>query len=260
MTIDENKDYLEDIKFGWKPDNIDYRDIVKVSRIAEEDLPTLVDLRSQCPEVYDQKDIGSCTANAINGVFQFNLIKQSDENFIPSRLFLYYNERKIEGCINEDSGAMIRTGMKSVNKDGVCHETTWPYITTKFKNKPTIRAYNEAKGHQSITYSRVPQTLVDLKSCLAEGFPFVFGFQVFSSMMTKEVAKTGMVPMPNRNDKPQGGHAVMAVGYNDLENVFIVRNSWGSEWGNSGYFFLPYEYFTDSNLSSDFWTIKLVEG
>jgi C1A family cysteine protease len=260
MTINENKEYVEGIKFGWKPDNEDHRDYFRVVGIIEEELPKEVDRTTECPEIYDQRSLGSCTANAINGLFQFNLIKHGFESFIPSRLFLYFNERRDEGCIAEDSGAMIRTGMKSINKDGVCHETTWPYVESKFKNKPTIKAYIEAKGHQSISYSRVPQTLIDMKSCLAEGFPFVFGFQVFNSMMTKQVATTGKVPMPDPQDVPQGGHAVMAVGYSDSKGCFIVRNSWGYNWGIGGYFYLPYEYLTNKELSSDFWTIKLVEG
>ena len=177
----------------------------------------------------------------------------------PSRLFIYYNERDIEGTVNEDSGAMIRDGIKSVVKQGVCKETTWPYVIARFTKKPAKTCYTEAMNHQVVSYQRVTQTLNQMKGCLASGYPFVFGFSVYESFESNTVAKTGKVPMPKSGEAMLGGHAVAAVGYNDADQRFIVRNSWGSKWGKKGYCFMPYAYLTDPDLAADFWTIRMVE-
>jgi C1A family cysteine protease len=182
----------------------------------------------------------------------------------PSRLFIYYNERVMEGTVESDSGAMIRDGMKSVGKQGVCREEKWPYDIKKFRDKPTAACYTEAKKHQAILYRRVSQNLLQMKGCLADGFPFVFGFTVYESFVSDEVARTGTVPMPGLNEtgpygEPPSGHAVMAVGYDDASRRFLVRNSWGTGWGMQGYFTMPYEYLTQASLATDFWTIRVVE-
>jgi C1A family cysteine protease len=222
-------------------------------------LPSNVDLRGGCPPVYDQGDLGSCTANAIAGALQFNQIKEKlADVFAPSRLFIYYNERVIENTVNEDSGAMIRDGIKSVSKDGAPHEALWPYDISKFKNKPGAAAYKDAAKHKAILYQRLAQTIDQLKGCLASGFPFVFGFAVYESFESQAVAKNGRVPMPKKKEKQLGGHAVLAVGYDEPSKRFIVRNSWGDKWGLAGYFTIPYGYLTDENLADDFWTIKQV--
>jgi C1A family cysteine protease len=247
------------IKFGWKRDLPDHRDF-KFKVTAPVTLPPMVDLRAQCPPVYDQGELGSCTANALGGAYQFEDMKQGHPNFIPSRLFIYYNERVMEGTINEDSGAMIRDGVKSMVDKGVCPETMWPYITSKFTNKPCPQCYTAALDNQVLQYLRItPHNLSDVKQCLALGYPFAFGFTVYESMMSAEVAKTGIVPMPKLTESVLGGHAVMAVGYDDSKNALIVRNSWGTSWGLNGYFYLPYGFVEQPNLSADYWTIRLVE-
>jgi C1A family cysteine protease len=219
-----------------------------------------MDLRSTCPAVYDQGQLGSCTANAIGGALEFNQIKQGREGFVPSRLFIYYNERVMENTVGEDSGAMIRDGIKSVAKLGAPPEVPdWPYEINKFKDKPPAIAYTHALKYQAILYERLDQQLDQLKGCLASGFPFVFGFSVYESFESQTVAKTGNVPMPKPNEQNLGGHAVLAVGYDDGKKRFIIRNSWGADWGLDGYFTLPYDYLTDANLADDFWTIKSVE-
>lgn len=246
--------------YGWVPDIPDQRDFTysaPLEKLAV--LPASVDLRPQCPkEVYDQGQLGSCTANAIAGALEFDQMKQGLQSFTPSRLFIYYNERVIEHTINTDSGAQIRDGIKSVGSIGAPPETDWPYIISKFAQQPLPRAERDARFGKALQYQRVPQVLNQMKGCLASGYPFVYGFTVYESFESDQVAQTGVAPMPAAGEKVLGGHAVVAVGYDDASQRFISRNSWGPGWGMAGYFTIPYAYLTDSNLSDDFWTIRLV--
>jgi C1A family cysteine protease len=217
-------------------------------------------MRKQCPPVYDQGQLGSCTANAIGAALEFDQMKQKEKAFTPSRLFIYYNERVMEGTVHSDSGAQIRDGIKTVAKQGACREApTWPYKISKFDAKPPKPAYTEGKKHQAIRYLRLTQALSQLKGCLASGFPFVFGFAVYESFESAQVVKTGHAPIPKANEAFLGGHAVTAVGYDESKQWFIVRNSWGTGWGMNGYFTMPYPYLLQPSLSRDFWTIRRVE-
>jgi C1A family cysteine protease len=173
---------------------------------------------------------------------------------------IYYLERVLEGSVKSDSGAYIRDGFKVMANTGACKESTWPYTIAKFKSKPPKKAYLEAANHQLLTYLAVNQSVDQLKACLSDGFPFVFGFSVYTSFETATVAKTGVVPMPTTNETLLGGHAVLACGYDDATQRFLVRNSWGTGWGQAGYFTIPYAYLADPNLASDFWTGRSVEG
>lgn len=250
-------------RYGWVEDNrdpLDFPYAAPAPVLAE--LPPLTDLRPNFAKPYDQGQLGSCTAQAIAAHIQFNRRKQGLRyDWIPSRLFIYYGEREIEGTIYSDAGAMIRDGIKVVAALGVPSETRWPYVVNKFARKPTLTAYREAEKHQAMVYSRVARSLSQMKGCLAEGFPFIFGFLVYESFETAEVARSGIVPMPRPGSEALlGGHAVLAVGYDDAQQAFIVRNSWGASWGLSGYFMMPYAYLMDASLSADFWTIRLMEG
>jgi C1A family cysteine protease len=250
-------------RYGWRPDLPDIRDHLYAAPLhALGALPPSADLRPNCPkEVYNQGDLGSCTANAIAAAVQFGRMKQHLlPDFIPSRLFIYYNERVIEGTVNEDSGAYIRDGIKSVNKQGVCPEPEWPYDISKFTQKPSAKCYKDALQNRATSYSRLVRTLTQMKGCLASGYPFVFGFTVYESFESDTVARTGEVPMPAMSEKVLGGHAVLAVGYDDSTSRFLVRNSWGPGWGMDGYFTMPYAYLTDENLADDFWTIRMVSS
>ena len=221
-------------------------------------MPPSADLTSSCPPVYDQGQIGSCTANAIAAAIEFDRLKQKLPDLLPSRLFIYYNEREMEGTVGSDSGAQIRDGIKSVAQQGVCPEQEWPYDISKFTQKPPAQAYQDALSDRAVSYQRVIQDLTQLRGCLASGYPFVFGFTVYTSFESPEVAKTGHAPLPAAGEKTIGGHAVMAVGYDDSKQWMIVRNSWGPGWGMSGYFTLPYAYLSQASLAADFWTIRLV--
>jgi C1A family cysteine protease len=249
-------------RYGWVPDIPDQRDLIFAApRALLRKLPPKVDLRPYCPPVYDQGSLGSCTANAIGAALEFNQLKQGwAEPFTPSRLFIYYNERVIEHTVDEDAGAMNRDGIKSVAKLGAPPEDPdWPYDIAKFRRKPPPKVYQHAKQHPALLYQRLPRDDQQLRGCLAAGFPFVFGIAVYESLESAQVAKTGTVPMPKAKEKHLGGHAIMAVGYNEKAKRFIVRNSWGPGWGMKGYFTLPYAYLLDENLADDFWTIKMVK-
>jgi C1A family cysteine protease len=247
-------------RYGWLPDLPDHRDhyyAAVVERAAV--LPARVDLRTHCPPVYNQGQLGSCTANAIAGAIEFDRLKQDSADFTPSRLFIYYNERVIEHTVDTDSGAQIRDGIKSVAKQGDCPETEWPYDIAKFKTKPPAACYADALKYRVVSYQRLVPVLSQLKGCLASSYPFVFGFTVYESFESPQVARTGHAPLPGADERAIGGHAVMAVGYEDAKQWFMVRNSWGSRWGLEGYFTLPYAYLTDENLASDYWTIRVVQ-
>jgi len=245
-------------RYGWVRDIPDHRDVIFRTSCKIVELPPSVDLRPFCPPPYDQGQLGSCTANAIAGAIQFDEEKEFElDASAPSRLFIYYNERLIEGDTSTDGGAQIRDGIKSVASQGYVPESLWSYDNV-FSLRPPQSVYSEAAKHTIKSYSSVEQDTYLLKACLAEGYPFVFGFSVFDAFESDEVAKTGIVPMPGANDAPIGGHAVLCVGYDDSKQVFIVRNSWGDSWGQAGYFTIPYAYLTNQSLASDFWQIKVV--
>jgi C1A family cysteine protease len=246
------------MKYGWIPQLADHRD--RMYRAARKrPLPRMVDLRPSMPPVLDQGDIGSCTANAIAAADMFLQVKQGlADAFLPSRLFIYWNERAMEGTILSDSGAVIRDGIKSVAKFGVCPETEWPYIPAKFADRPPLPCYLHAYKHQALEYFALEGDLYSLKSCLTSGYPFVFGFSVYESFEDAEVAGTGIMRAPTANERLMGGHAVVAAGYDDSTQRFIIQNSWGASWGDRGFFTMPYEIIA-RGMASDFWTIRLVE-
>jgi len=244
-------------RYGWRPDLPDHRDHLfsTVFIRASAPLPQIVDLRSECPAVVDQMALGSCTANAITAAVEFLDIKDKIPELALSRLFLYYNERAAEGTINYDSGASLRDGIKVLADQGVCQESLWPYDINKFTSKPSDECYQAAQAHKAIVYQRLT-TLNDMRACLAAGFPLVFGITVYESFESDQVAKSGIVPMPSKSERSLGGHALLAVGYNDQFSTILVRNSWGPNWGINGYFTLPYQYISNNNLADDFWTIR----
>lgn len=247
-------------RYGWRPDLPDCRDrMYSAPRSVLRALPASVDLRPQCPSVYDQGELGSCTGNAIAGVHEFCQLKEKQSAFTPSRLFIYYNERSMENTVGSDAGAEIRDGIKSVNTQGVCPEAMWPYDISQFTKKPPAKCYTEGKKHQALKYERIARSLAQMKACLASGFPFVLGFTVYESFESAAVARTGKAPLPKAGEQVLGGHAVGAVGYDDKQGRFTVRNSWGPDWGMKGYFTLPYEFLTNPDLSDDFWSIRIVE-
>jgi C1A family cysteine protease len=256
--------------YGWRPQLPDVRDRLYAAKLTGP-LPSECDLRPSMPAVYDQGQLGSCTGNAIAAAMEYERDRQGLSDFMPSRLFVYYNERALEGTVSSDSGAVIRDGIKVVNSDGVCPETLWPYDIGMFSVKPPKRCYVAAETDKAVQYEAI-QTLGDLKDAIASNLSVVFGFTVYQSFESQAVAQSGVLPMPKPGEATVGGHAVVAVGYSDSKNQVIVRNSWGASWGDHGYFYMPYQYMTGStpsadsspingaHLANDFWAIQLVSS
>ncbi len=240
-------------RYGWRPDVPDTRDLYYGAIRPVVRLPKSVDLRAHCSTVELQGNLGSCTAQALAGNLEF-LDNKIDHAYTDvSRLFVYYNERVLEGSVDSDSGAALRDGIKTLAKTGACAETLWPYRVAKFAVRPPPRCYTDALTHRIVSYHRITG-LPEMIACLAEGYPFVFGIAVYESFESEEVKRTGKVPMPEETERMVGGHAVMAVGYDQSQKRLLVRNSWGTDWGQKGYFTLPFAYLED--LAADFWTIR----
>ena len=239
--------------YGWVPDRPDQRDYLYSAIRPIVRLPKKVDLREGCSKVEQQGRLGSCTAQALAGNLEFLDRKIDGEYADVSRLFIYYNERVLMDTVDYDSGASLRDGIKTLKNEGACAEKSWPYVVKKFDDKPPVKCYEEAKDHCIQSYHRI-HTIAEMLTCLAEGYPFVFGFTVYESFDTPKVKKTGVVDIPGEDEVAISGHAVMAVGYDQVSRRFLVRNSWGTSWGMAGYFTMPFGYL--ERLAGDFWTVR----
>jgi len=228
-------------------------------------LPPSIDLESAFPPVFDQGQEGSCTGNGWAGVwafFELLDLKQkcaapeefSTTSFVPaSRQFIYYCERDHEGTIAQDAGSQISTGAWVLANIGCCDEAIWPYSQDNWETKPSTEAYEEAANHK-ILNSFALNDFLDIKHCLADGYPVICGIEVFDNIESDEVAQTGILNMPTAEDKLQGGHCVVIVGYDDSTSRFKIRNSWGTTWGMNGYFTVEYCYI--SQYGSEFMTLR----
>jgi C1A family cysteine protease len=217
-------------------------------------LPSKIDLRSKFQSVYDQGNLGSCTANALCGVIGF-----INPLILGSRLFVYYNERMIADSITYDAGATLEDGIKSLQIYGVCQELEWVYDISKFTIKPPEKCYINALNNIVTQVNNINNDIFSMKNSLFNKQPFVVGIAIYSSFESYSVAKTGKVSIPVRHkEKFLGGHAVVCVGYDDNKKVWIMRNSWGNKWGDKGYFYLPYTYLINPLLSTDIWTIEKI--
>ncbi len=255
-------------RYGWQRDLPDFRDLkFKPSYGALKAIPAKADLTKVKGyfDAYDQLQLGSCTGNAIAAALQYDaLIQKQPLAEPPSRLFIYYNERVIENTVNSDAGAQIRDGIKVVSKMGAPAESLWPYSddAKTFKTKPSKAAYDGGLKDIAVTYRRIARdaSLSQMRAAIGvDKRPFVFGFSVYESFESAEVAASGIAPMPSSTEQLLGGHAVLAVGYDDKKKLMKVRNSWGTGWGQNGHFWLPYGFFTSSALSSDFWVIDTTQ-
>jgi C1A family cysteine protease len=250
-------------RFGYSPDLGDFRD--HPYELSGNPIKDEVDLRSVMPAVWDQGQIGSCVWHAIPA-----LLTHLHLDFMGSRLWGYYKTRVIEHSTKQDSGCQLRDAIKVLANLGFPPEAMWPYDISKFKKAPPRKANTAAKKEIIKEYQRLGARTVDGKSysaivledmldCLSQGLPLALGFTVYDSFESDAVARTGIVPMPSPADgNPLGGHAVAVVGYKKINGkpYFIVRNSWSEGWGDKGHFYMPFEFFTNSDLASDIWMIK----
>ncbi len=233
------------------PDERDFRFTPQTAPSAS------ADLRAYCDGVYNQLPLKSCSANAISSALSLLGRKAGHPIVAPSRLFLYYNSRALEGETATDDGVTLRTAIKAAAKPGVCPETLWPYDPAQFATKPPQTAY-DGISTRAVSYYRIERDLRALKSCIAEGYPFVFGVNVYQ-LSFGAATKSGQLNLPAANDTLMGGHAVLAVAYDDELQHFTVLNSLGATWGAQGYFTIPYAYLMNDKLSYDFWTIREIE-
>jgi C1A family cysteine protease len=257
QTITKIRPPFDIPKYHWTRDKPDHRDYPYTMTLTTQ--PNTVDLRAYCSPIEDQGNLGSCTGNATAGAIEL-LNKRAGKQTDVSRLFIYYYERLIEGTVNYDSGAYIRDGIKAGYTYGAPLENLWPYDISKFKSRPTNNAILDGTRRKVTLYQRI----ADHTGCLdalANGYPVIIGFDVYSSFETPSVARTGIMPYPNvRREQRLGGHAVLLVGYDKTRQVYIVRNSWGTGWGDRGYFYMPFQVIQDTSMSSDFWIIKSVNN
>ena len=244
---------------GCHPDLPDARDLARAVPQAA-DLPPTHDLRPLCPPVYNQGDLGSCTANAIAAAIEIDHRLANQPAWTPSRLFIYYNERAAEKMTATDSGGRLRDGLKSVAKQGVCPETLWAYDITRFAVKPDERCYVDALKNLALKYESVPQHSGALEQILFSGKAVIVHMTLYEGFESETVSHTGMVPLPGKFETSLGGHAVLCVGYDRPQQRFLMRNSWGPSWGLEGYFWLPYAYLCDPALAGYFWVIDAVSN
>ena len=245
--------------FGWKKDRLDFRDHqfgISVSPLA---LPPVVDLRKTMPLVYNQGATNSCTAQAIAACCEYEWIThQKGPDFIPSRLYIYYNTRWLDNDVNNDNGGSLRDGMKAINKWGFCKEPYWPFNVKHVRVRPPNSAYSDGGTRRVYYYGTVNQNRNALMGTLASGQPIIFGIAVYSSLNSNATTKTGIVPMPRASESLLGGHAIVLMGYDISTRLYKFRNSWGSRWGDGGYGYLPFEYVENRNLASDFWAVRSI--
>lgn len=245
---------MDNLRLNLKRSPTDLRDWKLVLKKSTP-CPNVVNLTTRCPPVYNQGQIGSCTAQAAACMYASLVFVASMERFDPARFFIYYNTRMIQGTINEDSGATLRDTMRALQVYGVCPETMWPSTPEQLFIKPASNCYSHATNRQVLSYVAVPQNLTFMKQLLAQGFPFVLGVLVYPSFFSNPV-----IPLPDtRKEAVLGGHAMCVIGYDDRKQAFLVRNSWGRNWGIQGNCYLPYTYVLNRFLTFDIWAMYSVE-
>ena len=246
------------IKLGsYRPDKKNPNDKTYKSSRSTADLPSKVDLRPYMTPVENQGNSNSCTANAMAGAYEYLAKRVKGSAHDVSRLFIYYNARDLDGATDSDEGTYLRSCVKVLKKYGTCAETTWPFDLQRIFELPHESAYNEATNFLIEDAYRVKVDLNAMRQCLADGYPFTFGLDLFASF--QKAGSKGLVPMPEPDsEQHDGGHAMLCVGYSDADKVFIVRNSWGEGWGDRGYCYIPYDYMTNPDLNGDLWAIRHV--
>jgi hypothetical protein len=244
---------------GWTPD-LPYHKHKKYTDIADPSMldhpkPT-ADLSGLFPEVVNQEGLNCCTACACTGAYEYE-IGLAQAHIVSARfsfIFVYYNQRVLQGSLHCNLGASIGDGLYTLSHRGVCTDDEWPVNFHEFEKKPYKSCYEDALGNRISAYYQLDRDIKQMKACLSEGHPFIFGFSASDSTRN---APNGDIPIPGDDDSSIFGHAVVAVGYDDEKQLFNIRNSWGNAWGNNGYGTIPYSYLTEEGFSRDFWTIRL---
>tara|TARA_B110000208_G_C11799546_1_gene441260 strand:- start:2051 stop:2863 length:813 start_codon:yes stop_codon:yes gene_type:complete len=254
--------YLEEASidtkmYGWIPDHPNYNDNTYDAPIKNLLINRKIDLRLNCPGICNRKNIGSSVAHAICYVYEYNIIKHDMNNiFIPSKLFLYFNQRLLKHTQEFDCGSSIRDGLSILDKIGICSEVVYPYDISLIYDKPSDEIYEEASHNKGIEYYKIKPIITNIKTLLQDSIPIIFGFGIYSSF-ENQVSDNGFtIKIPQENEKFIGGSCGVCVGFNDEKQAFIIMNSKGVEWGDKGYFYMPYLYLTNNNLCSNFWIIK----
>lgn len=208
-----------------------------------------------CGFIYDQGSVGSCVAHGCCSAYRIMYNYRFGKDFKPSRLFLYYRTRAEEHNL-ENEGCIIDDALKCLENKGVCNESMWPYIPEKKNVIPNKNCYKDALKHRGKSWGKLvpnPNMIISIKQVLLTNKPVILGMMVYSSFEGKEVEKTGIVPIPDtKNESILGGHCMLIVGYDDKKKLVKVLNSWGSDWGDNGYCYIPYEYIMNDKLCDEF--------
>lgn len=225
-------------------------------------LPRRVDLRPECTPVEDQGQVGSCTANAAVGALEYQRRRDGKPNLDLSRLFVYYNSRKMTGRESEDCGATIAQCMAALLAFGAPAEASWPYDPTTVKTPPAGATFDEALKNTPREYAKV-EGLEHVKGALARHYPVVFGITL-PDRCFEEAGRTGVMPTPTRAEldavATQGGHAMLLVGYDADQQSLLVRNSWGAQWGTHGYCTMSFETFESTRAAATSWILGNLEA
>jgi C1A family cysteine protease len=242
-------------KYKLVPDLVDWRD--RYYDYASSDIKESVDMRSMASGVQSQRDLGSCTAQAIVAAYELLLKREQPRDFVElSPLFVYYNARIEEGTINEDAGAYLRSALKAVDHFGICAESVWPYDVNKFDVQPPVAAYEDAKKHRIKKYKRL-SGLDNILDSLSSHHPVVTGIMVYSGF-ENITGENPVLPMPSDTDQELGAHAILLVGYDLPRKQVLAQNSFGSTWGQGGYFWIPFEYIQQE--LTDAWVFDIVRN
>jgi C1A family cysteine protease len=250
-------------KLSWRPDKPDFRDHLYCNKWKDDfNSPSSYDLTKTqfMPKVLDQGELGSCVDNAVSSILSFIEAKEGNGLELFSVLFLYYNARDDK---NNDTGSEIRDCIKGLSNYGVCIDNLWPYVESKFKEKPNEQSWAEAKHRSAdLQYARLI-TLDDMIHCISSGYPFAFGISLYGKEeddidLDNLTSENPILNLPTKNETLIGGHALMAVGYDTERKIIKVRNSWGNDWCQNGYFDLPFDYITNDDLTDDIWTFRRI--
>lgn len=241
--------------YGWKKQPDDYRDWKFNLDVADVSFPAAFDLRNDMPPVWDQGNTNTCTAHAAGAAYEYQLNQQKLQDFMPSRKFLYYNERLLEGDTSQDDGATIRDAVKALAQYGTLPEHYWPF-SEDVRKAPDQASYQIAIKNVVTSYEAVQQSHTFIKAAIQSRHPVIFGFLVPQSFEEESVASTGVMQASADTERTVGGHATLVVGWDDTRKAYLIRNSWGPDWGIGGYFWMPYEFLLDDQKAFDFWIIK----